>query len=828
MKSSVKDVLARRISVSIACVVAGVAFGVSGSENKAARPVSLASFANAPLYFEESVVKSGEAAAFTARGTGCSVRLAPTEAEIVLGTAEDQTAMRSVRLRLVGANSASQLTGRDQMTARANYLIGNEPSKWRTGIPLFSKVQADDVYPGVQVVYYANQSAQLEYDFLLQAGARPGQICFRIEGADKVWVDAEGNLALKIGAKEIRQHKPVAYQESGGARREVPASYHVNADGTVGFTLAGYDHDRPLVIDPVLDFMTYMGGRKTEIGWALALDGDQNVYIAGEALSPDLLTTNSIIFGNTNFGGFFRGGDNAFGDAFVAKYDTSGALQFLTYLGGKTDDGGLGIAFDSVNNAVWVTGFTDSTNFPLQNPIRNQLTGPNKNARRIFPVDAFITKLDASGTNLLFSTYFGGEDIDEGMGITVDTNGSVYVAGLTSSTNLPGVLPNAFQGTNAGRFDAFVTKLTNTAPNIYTNAYTTFFGGTNLDYALSIATDSKLDAWITGITFSTNFFTTNAIQLTYGFFPGGHTFTNLNTETNRARRVSFHSDAFVTEISPDGSTVPFSTLLGGTNDDVGEHITVDGSDNVYVTGYTFSREFPTNVITIPTTNSVTVVTTNAETLALETNTYGPDLFVFPNLSTNFVSHVFVTEFTNSTPAYALAYSTHFGGNFADQGLGMAVDSNGLIYVTGSVGSTNFYSTNIIVLTNSIDNTVTNHHKIEYPGFSVSNPIYTNLTSTNTTKLRRGGGGNTNDVFVAVLAPGMGNFVQSIILGGPGEDDPNGIAVTPAGDAVYIVGSTTSITNLVTTNAAQGVFGGLKNGRRFPDAFVGKILIAPSP
>jgi hypothetical protein len=824
MKYSVKQFLTGRIWLAMA-LTACVAVGARGSENNAARRAGLTSFANAPLYFEGNAGQDGDAGTFIARGADCGVRLAPTGAEIIFGGAADQTA-RSVRLVLAGANPAAKMTGRDPMPARANYLIGNEPAKWRTGVPLFSRVQVEEVYPGVQMVYYANHSAQLEYDFLVQPRALPGQIRFRIGGADQVRVDAAGNLALKIGGDEIRQHKPVAYQESGGARREIPASYHLNADGTVGFALAAYDHQLPLVIDPVLDFLTYMGGKKVDIGWSIALDGSQNVYIAGETLSTGLLTTNAIVFGTTNFMKF-RGGNNAFGDAFVAKYDNSGALQFLTYLGGKTDDGALGIAYDSVNNAVWVTGFTDSTNFPLQNPIRSQLTGPDKNAKRIFPVDAFIAKLDASGENLLFSTYFGGESIDEGVGIAVDANGFVYVTGLTSSTNLTGMLPNAFQSIHGGRFDAFVTKLTNSGPNIYTNAYTTFFGGTNVDFGVSIAADSRQDAWITGVTFSTNFFTTNAIQLAYGFFPDGHTFDSLNTETNPKHNISARSDAFVAEISPDGTTVPFSTLLGGSNDDVGEHITIDMSDNVYVTGYTFSRDFPTNVITVPTTNTVTVVTTNAETMAPETNTFGPADFVFPNISTNFASHVFVTELTNSTPAYALAFSTQFGGRFADQGMGIAVDGKGLIYVTGSVSSTNFFSTNIIVLTNSIDLAVTNKHKIEFPGFSASNPVFTNLSNTNSVKLRRNGR-NTNDVFVAVLPPGMGTFLQSIILGGPGEDDANGIAVDPAGAAVYIVGSTTSATNFVTTDAAQTVFGSLKSGHRSSDAIVGKILITPSP
>jgi hypothetical protein len=614
---------------------------------------------------------------------------------------------------------------------------------------------------------------------------------------------------LKIGDQEIRQHKPVAYQVRDGARSGIQAGYHLEADGAVGFALGEYDRNLPLVIDPVLDFLTYIGGKKLEIGWAVTQDTDGNVYVAGEALSSDLLTTNSIQFGATNFSKF-RGGNSAFGDAFVAKYDPSGALQFLSYLGGRTDDGALGIAFDPTGGgAVWITGFTDSTNFPLLNPNRASLTGFNRNAKRIFPVDAFITKLDLSGVNLLYSTFFGGDGLDEGSGITVDAAGNVYVTGITTSTNLVVIPPNAFQTALAGNFDAFITRLSG-GGGVYTNIYTTYLGGTNTDYGLSIAVDSAQDAWVTGLTFSTNFYTVHPLELAPGvssFFPDGHTFSDLNAQTNSPKHnSSFRSDAFVTELSPDGTTVPFSTFLGGTNDDVGQHITIDGSDNVYVAGYTLSREFPTNVITVPTTN-----------------TFGMTNVIFPNVATNFLSHAFVTEITGQS----LAYSTHFGGNSADTGTGIAVDGNGLVYVVGAAGSTNFFATNMLFYTNVVE--VTDKHgrtNLVYQGTFTNNPVFTDLSRTDIV-VKQKHRGNTNDLFVAVLAPGLGTFVQSILLKGPGQEEPRGISVDPAGNSVYIVGWTTSVTNFVTPNAAQAAFGGGKKSK-LSDAFVGKIQIAPGP
>jgi hypothetical protein len=808
MSSSATQVLARRIS--IAFVIACSALGARGSQNNSARPVEFSRLANAPLYFESNAGQFEGAGQFIARGSDCTVSLAPTEAQIILSGSSDKGANipRAVRLQLVGANPSASIAGRDVMPARANYFVGSESSQWRTGIPLFAKVSVDQVYPGVQVIYYVSQSAQLEYDFLLQPGAAAERIQFRITGADSVRVDADGNLVLKIGSQEICQHKPVAFQQNGGARSPVNANYRLNADGTVGFALGEYDHALPLTIDPVLDFLTYLGGKKIEMGHAIAVDGDGNIYVTGETLTTGLATTNFIQFGATNFQKF-RGGNNAFGDAFVAKYDNSGVLLFLTYLGGRNDDGAYGIAYDAVGGAIWVAGFTDSTNFPLVNPIRSQVTGQTKNARHIPPTDAFIAKLDVSGTNLLFSTYFGGDSIDEATAITTDAAGSIYVTGLTSSTNLP-VMPDAYQTGIAGDFDAFITKLSGSG-TAYTSVYTTYLGGTNVDFALGIVVDSSLNAWVTGLTLSTNFPLVAPLELPPGvnvFFPDGYAGTNLNTgkKITKEKDAEIKSDVFVAQLNPTGTLAPFSSYLGGSNDDVGQQITIDMADNVYITGFTLSDNFPTNQLTATPTNFAPPVTNQV---------------VFTSPGTNFHSHVFVAKIVN----HLLDRSIAFGGNLSDKGAGIAVDNSGLVYVTGSVGSTNFFQRPLLV-TNSTTSIKHGETVTNYFGIATNSPVFTDLSSTNVTvKFKHGA--NTNDVFVMVLSSDLSTFVNTILLGGPGRDDGEAIAVAPDGHAVYLVGTTTSATNF-TLNAAQPKFGGKGNNSKISDAFVGKIQMVPSP
>ncbi|HLX70493.1 MAG TPA: SBBP repeat-containing protein, partial [Verrucomicrobiae bacterium] len=652
---------------------------------------------------------------------------------------------------------------------------------------------------------------------------------------DEVRVDNAGNLVLKIDGQEICQHAPEVYQERSGARTPVPASYHLNQDGTVGFSLANFDRSQPLVIDPVLDFLSYIGGKRLTIGWAIALTNG-NIYVAGETISKDLVTSNAIVFTN-GLGDFFnytnfQGGRGGFGDAFVASYTTNGDLNYCSYLGGKGNDGALAIAAAG-DDSIWVTGFTDSRDFPItngllsSNPLFSSLSGPTNNARAVPPADVFIAHVSPGGTNLLFSTYFGGNGIDEGTGIVLDGGNDVFVTGLSSSTTNFPVTPNAFQSITKGSFDAFVAEFspnpTPDFPNGYTTNFSTLFGGTNLDYGLGIALDSKNNIWVSGITFSTNFYITNFEELAGDFATNlpnavetNHVFDGLNSETNRAHHsTGFHSDGFVTEFSTNGE-VMFSTFLGGSNDDAAVRLAIDTSDNVYVTGYTLSRNFPTNVGT-------GLIFTN---ISSDTNDFpNGTTNIFVGATTNFISHAFVTKLVQGTNNYVIGASTSLGGDRADRATSIALDGSGNVYVIGSAGSTNFFGTNIAILTNTVPastnvnrrGVITNYAGM---GFVTNNFTFTDLTSTNFTGRAHRTAGNTNDIFIAVLSPGLTNYLRSIILGGPGDNEPNGIAVEQDGSAVYFVGATTSKTNFTTvnTNTAQPFF--TKGGR--PQGFVGKI------
>lgn len=825
------------------CIALSVALTALASRAAADNAgLQLAAFSSAPLCFEAQPSGVDGSVGFVARGVECSVFLAPDKADIILSKTADETiphqpkSARVVRLQLVGAKPEAQMSGIDRMAATANYFIGNDSSKWQSGLPLFGRIQVSDVYPGVGLVYYANQSAQLEYDFVLQPNSHPEQIRFRVQGADEVRVDDAGNLVLKIDGQEICQHQPEVYQEKGGTRIPVAASYCLNQDGTVGFSLANFDRSQPLVIDPVLDFLSYIGGKKLTIGWSVALTNG-NIYVAGETLSKKLVTTNAIFFPTNSSGkgvSFtnLQGGTGGFGDAFVASYTTNGLLNYFSYFGGRGADGALSIAAAG-DNSIWITGFTDSRDFPITNgvlssvPLFSSLNGPTNNARATAPADAFIVHVSAGGTNLLFSTYFGGNNIDEGTAITLDANNNVFVTGLSSSTTNFPVTANAPQSITKGSFDAFVAEFVpNPTPDFpfgYTTNFSTLFGGTNLDYGLGIAVDSSDNIWVSGITFSTNFFITNFEELAGNFatnLPNGietnHVFDGLNSETNRAHHsTGFHSDGFVTEFTTNGAVL-FSTFLGGSNDDAAVRLAIDPANNVYVAGYTLSRNFPTNIGT-------GLIFTNIASDTTDFPNGTTNILINPS-ATNFVSHAFVTKLIPGTnfPDYIIGASTAFGGDRADRATSIALDGSGNVYVIGSAGSTNFFATNVAILTNAPGLGNTNKHNVITNfagiGFETNNFTFTDLTSTNFTKRDRRSGSNTNDIFIAVLSPDLSHYLESIILGGPGDNEPNDIAVAQDGSAVYFVGATTSRTNFATTNAVQPFF---TKGAR-PAGFVGSI------
>jgi hypothetical protein len=355
---------------------------------------------------------------------------------------------RAMRMTFVDANPHARVAGDGELPGKVNYLIGNDPAQWQKGVSLFTRVRVEHLYAGVSLVYYGN-AQRLEFDFQVAPQADPAAIAIRFEGPEKIRVDEHGDLVLSLGQDEIRQPKPTIYQDVRGVRKEVSGDYQLTDQRTVTFKIGDYDHALPLVIDPVLSYSTYFGGSDSDTAWGVAVDANGFVYVAGETLSANLPTPGG--FQTTN------GGHNVFGDAFVAKFDnTATSLVYMTYLGGNADDFALALALDGAGNA-YLTGYTDSTNFPLISAIYTNLSGSNYSEVSIAPTDAFVAKLDPSGSNLVYSTYLGGNGIDLGIGIAVDAAGNACVVGYTESTNFPTV--SALYNNYRGFGDAFAAKI---------------------------------------------------------------------------------------------------------------------------------------------------------------------------------------------------------------------------------------------------------------------------------------------------------------------------------------------------------------------------------
>jgi hypothetical protein len=733
----------------------------------AALPVSArtaSALGDVPLFFEADSVSQ-----FSARGNDSQFLISPVESQIVLRKNATETA--TVQMRLVGANTAAQILGDGELSGKIHYFTGNNPAQWRSGVPVFSKVRVADIYPGINLVYYGNQK-RLEYDFNVAPGANPDSILIRFDGADKISVNAQAELVLKVGDGEIRQPAPVVYQMVAGVRKEISGGYKFADANTIAFAVGDYDRALPLVIDPTIAFSTYFGGTAGETAWSVALNPtDGSIYVAGQTFSKRAFTNGPAIDPFSTDGAYqtnYNGGKYT-GDAFVAKFDSTGTiLDYLTYLGGNGDNAAYSVAVDT-NGYAFVTGFTDATNFPVTNAIPGHATISGKEDKNIklYPSDAFVAELDTNGSDLIYSTYLGGEGADAAYGIALDSSDNAYVTGFTYSTNFPVV--NAIQNHLACKnsfyynANAFVSEIANGGGTL---VFSTYLGGTNYEIGKSIAVDTNGFIYVTGFTTSTNFPTINYISQTFTNLVGTNSYLFdghlLNGSTNKLNSAS---DAFVTKYFPSGGGYVYSTLLGGTNNDVGNSIAVDGSGAAYVTGWTVSTNFPntagTNVIANHLTNSF-FISTNA----------------------------FLTKITNGvygTPA-GIAYSVVFGGNGSDVGNGVAVDTNGDAFVTGFTDSTNFPTFNAIP-------------------FKLAGSDYTNLDGSADTNLDRLPETLVKkklvfltDAFVTAFNNDCSALLYSTYLGGNGNDRGNGIAIDPAGDA-FVVGQTAS-TNFPTVNAGQ--------------------------
>src|SRR6266568_3527378 len=479
-----------------------------------------------PLHFEANRGQTDKDVRFLSRGAGYSLYLTASEAVLVLAKPnadakgdvratrerrDTPTRAQSVALRmsLVGAARKPVVSGLDEQPGKANYFIGKDRSKWRTNVPTYAKVHYQNVYPGIDLVYYGNQR-QLEYDFVVALGADPKKIALRFQGAEKVEIDAQGELMLHTTGGDMHQHKPVIYQEIDGVRRDIDGGYVIKSGKRVGFQIAAYDTSRPLIIDPVvLSYSTFLGGSFEDEGSGIAVDAAGNAYVTGMTASINFPTTPGA-FNTTN---------GQFPEAFVTKLDPAGStLVYSTYLGGNGDDRGRGIAVDSQGNA-YVTGATLSTDFPTT-------VGAFQTASR-GSAESFVTKLDPTGSTLVYSTYLGGGGPDVGSGIAVDADGNAYVTGYTTSPTFPTTV-GAFQFIFGGGADVFVTTLNPAGSAL---VYSTFLGGHNTDMGKGIAVDALGNIYVTGTTNSVNFPTTaGAFQPIFG---GG-----------------FNGDIFVTKLDP--------------------------------------------------------------------------------------------------------------------------------------------------------------------------------------------------------------------------------------------------------------------------------------
>lgn len=517
---------------------------------------------NAPICFEANHGQAGDSASFIARGPAYYFALSPTTATVSLRKFKSTPAggfdgFRSLHLEFVDANPQATVVGEGKLSGRVNYFIGGDPAQWRTGVPLFARVRVQAMYPGINLVHYGNQQ-HLEYDFEVAPGADPNRIAIRVEGADRITLTDQGDLVVRLGADEIRQPRPTIYQTVGGRRQTVTGGYVLADARTVKFAVGEYDARRPLVIDPVLSYSTYYGGTGKDSAWGVVVDGDGSVYVAGESMAG-LPTTAGT---STNR---YHGGTSGHGDAFVAKFDNSATnVIYLSYLGGSVDDVALGLAVDAQGSA-YVTGYTDSPDFPRTSALFNAISGTPYPIVNVYPTDAFVTKLGPLGTNLIYSTFLGGNGVDSGVGIALDPAGNAYVAGYTQSTNFPTAnVSGGFTNYSGGyqvNDDAFVTKIGPAGTNL---VYSMFLGGTNLDHANDVAADAAGFAYVTGFTLSTNYpVTANAFQ---PWLAGA-------------------ADAFVTVVDP-GGNLSTSTYLGGVGTNEAYRLTLDADANIYVTGMT--------------------------------------------------------------------------------------------------------------------------------------------------------------------------------------------------------------------------------------------------
>jgi hypothetical protein len=680
-----------------------------------------------PLLFEANRGQTDSAVKFMAYGSG--YRLFLTSDEAVISLHRNPTAAPGnasvpdtavVRLRMVGARSDVAIAGDVEQEAHSNYFVGNDPSRYVTDVPNYARVRYSSLYPGIDLVYYGNQR-QLEYDFVVTPGGDPSKIALAFDGADDVSVDADGNLVVHTALGDITQHRPLIYQNAGGGRRTIDGRYVQRADRTIGIQVAAYDVHKPLIIDPVLNYSTFLGGTGNDYGSAIAVDANGNAYVTGYTASSNFPTAGAY---QASLG---RSATNIF----IAKLNAAGsALVYSTYLGGGSEtDYAAGIAIDGAGNA-YVTGTTTGSTFPVTTgAYQKGATGGG----------SFVSKLGAAGNTLVYSTYVLKANAKA---IAVDSNNYAYIAGAANSgfTATTGAFQTKVASTTGT--NAFVMKL-NAAGSAAT--YSTFLGGSGTDVARGIAVGTDGSAYVGGSTTSANFPVLTPVQATLGGM----------------------QDGFVTKLNAAGTSLLYSTYLGGEMDDSVNAIAIDPAGSAYAAGETYSWQFPVTPFAIQTQRG-------GQTISQQDGKISQGMG-------------FVTKLTSTGDS--LAYSTYLSGSYcygtwcllqsapselpSDAVYGIAVDSVGHAYVTGIVRSPNFPLVDSLITTDI--------------------QLLSGQDAMFVTKLSQGGDAALYSTFIREGAPNSGNTPAGLP-----NDAGKGIAIDGSGSA-YGVGE--GISSFPTTAGA---------------------------
>jgi hypothetical protein len=667
-------------------------------------------YARLPLSFELNQGQHDSAVRFKSGGAGYSLFLTANEAVLSLRkpspTPETATQPEqpqhfaaafasqpvetvALKMRTVGGNLLPEIGGVEELPGKTNYFSGSDPANWQRNIPNYRKVLYKGVYPGIDQIFYGNQAGQLQYDFIVAPQADPARVRLAFDGAEKLEILPNGDLALHLDGQVLLQNAPVLYQEIGGERKSVTGKFRLLGTHEVGFDIGSYDPSHTLVIDPALSYSTYLGGSGGNYVSDIAVDHQGQMYITGgtdatdfpgnsQPITPyntvtyvakfnaagDSLLYSSFIRSNHTSGGanivvddmgqaYISGGIsptnyatttlpvvNAFqptsgGDieSFVAKLSSSGDLLLCSFLGGLTVEYINGINIDADKN-IYLAGFTASPNFPVKNAFQSQKADWN--------TDGFITKINSANNQLEFSTFFGGVGFDSIYGLDVNPDRQIYVSGVTYSNNFP--LKNALQNTNKGENDFFVSKFNSNGQSL---VYSTYLGGSKQEiapyYASQLALDSSGNAYITGATNSTDYPLRNPFQAI----------------------MKGKNDLVVTKLNSDASAILYSTYLGSEDAfnyyevERSSGITVDAAGKAYIIGATSNRNFPLR-----------------KPFQISNN---------PTIAEKFDGYIGVLNADGSD----LVFGSYFGGSDITQPLGLTVDTNGKIYIVGGTAASNF-------------------------------------------------------------------------------------------------------------------------------------------